>query len=146
MYLTSLGIATPCFAALKVGVHCHNCLEIPVLWYIAVGRDEEYDLEAVGGGWYSCDFDSLGEESKVRGLEMTVRRCPLLERLREKGEKYKGENWAGRFAVIYTTVHQRKNGHRISNTDKEGNLGNQVLESERKKFVEALFKMTTLKR
>ena len=39
------------FAALKVGVRCHNCLEIPVLWCIAVGRDEEHDLEAVVGGY-----------------------------------------------------------------------------------------------
>lgn len=77
------------FAALKVGVRCHNCLEIPVLWCIAVGRDEEHDLEAVAGG-YSCEFDSLGDESMVRGLEMPVRRCPLLKGLKEGG-KHKGE-------------------------------------------------------
>jgi hypothetical protein len=28
----------------------------------------------------------------MRGLDMAVRRCPLLEGLR----KYKGENWTGR--------------------------------------------------
>lgn len=89
------------FVALKVGVHCHSCPETPVLWCIGVGRDEGHDLEAVVGG-YSCDCDSMGEESRVRGLGMAVRRCPLLKGLR-KGGKYKGENRASRFAVIYTT-------------------------------------------
>jgi hypothetical protein len=80
----NLGIALYS-AALKVEVHYHNCLEIPVLWCIGVERDEGRDLEAVVGG-YSCDCDPLGEESRVRGLEMAVRRCPLLKGLR-KGEK-----------------------------------------------------------
>jgi hypothetical protein len=80
-------------AALKVGVHCHNCPEIPTERYIGVAQDEEHDLEAVVGVWYSCGFDSLGEKSTMmRGLDMAVRRCPLLEGLR----KYKGENWTGR--------------------------------------------------
>lgn len=78
------------FAALKVGVHCHDYLEIPVVWCIAVGWDEERDdLEEVVGG-YSCDFYSLGDEDMVRGLEMPVRRCPLLKGLGKRG-KYKGE-------------------------------------------------------
>jgi hypothetical protein len=40
-------------AALQVGVQCHNCLEISVLWYIGVEpleRDEGHDIEAVVGG------------------------------------------------------------------------------------------------
>ena len=88
-------------AALKVGVHCHSCPEIPVLRCIGVGRDEEYDFVAVLGGKYSCGFDSL-DESRMRALDMAVRRCPSSERLRT-GEEYKGENGTGRFAVIYTT-------------------------------------------
>jgi hypothetical protein len=44
----SLGIAMYC-AALKVGVHCHNCPEIPTERYIGVAQDEEHDLEAVVG-------------------------------------------------------------------------------------------------
>lgn len=73
------------FAALKVGVHFRNCLEIRVVWCTGEGRDEEHDLEAVVGG-YSYDFDLSGEESRVRGLRMAVRRCPFLKRLR-KGMK-----------------------------------------------------------
>ena len=72
-------------AALKVGVRCHNCLEIPVLWCIDVARDEGHDLEEVVGG-HPYDCDPLDEESRERGLEMAVRRCPLLNELR-KGEK-----------------------------------------------------------
>lgn len=64
MCAKSLGIVVRS-VALKVGVHCRNCLEIPVLWCIGVGRDEEHDLEAVVGGCL-CDFDSMGEESMVR--------------------------------------------------------------------------------
>lgn len=47
--MKSLGIAMYC-AEVQVGVHCHRCLEIPVLRCIDVGRDEEYDFEAVVGG------------------------------------------------------------------------------------------------
>lgn len=72
------------FAALKAGVDCRNCLEIPVMRCIAVGLDEEYDLEAVGDGgddWdYSYDFDSSGGESK----ETPVRPSPFLKKEEKK--------------------------------------------------------------
>ena len=105
--MKSLGIAMYC-AALKVGVHCHSCLEIPVVRYIGVGPDEEYDLEAVGGQ-YSCGFDSLGEERTMRVVNMVVRRGPLLEGW-GRGKEYKGESGTSRFAVIYTTF---INGRRL---------------------------------